>query len=395
MHNPSIRESTLTLVAKVSAFVRDSIIPLERDPRLTPHGPADDLVRELRALAGRAGLLAPHVATAWGGHGLSHRETALVFRAAGYSPLGPVAMNIAAPDEGNMFLLDQAASDAQKRRFLAPLIAGTARSAFLMTEPADEGGAGSDPSMLSTSATLQGGEWSISGRKMFITGAQGAGFGIIMAKTGEGATLFLADMYSPGIRIERVLDTIDSSMPGGHAVVNLQDVRVPQDQVLGAVNEGFRYAQIRLAPARLTHCMRWWGLAQRAQDIAVQYASKRQAFSKPLIDHEGVGFMLADNVIELKQSELMIDWCASVLDEHKGGTVESSMAKVAVSEALFRIADRCVQVMGGNGVTRDTVVEQAFREIRAFRIYDGPSEVHRWSIAKKLKRAAKDAAQVP
>lgn len=391
MHNLSIRESTLTLVATVSAFVRERIIPFERDPRLTPHGPEESLVRELRTLAGHAGLLAPHVTTAWGGHGLSHLETAHVFRAAGYSPLGPVAMNIAAPDEGNMYLLDQAASDAQKRRFLAPLIAGTVRSAFLMTEPAEEGGAGSDPSMLSTRATLQGGEWSITGRKMFITGAQGAGFGIIMAKTGDGATMFLADMNSPGIRIERVLDTIDSSMPGGHAVLSLQDVRVPQDQVLGAVNEGFRYAQIRLAPARLTHCMRWWGLAQRAQDIAVQYASKRHAFGKPLIDHEGVGFMLADNVIELKQSELMIDWCAAVLDEHKGGTAESSMAKVAVSEALFRIADRCVQVMGGNGVTRDSIVEQAFREIRAFRIYDGPSEVHRWSIAKKLKRAAKDA----
>lgn len=392
MQNSQIRESTLTLAATVSAFIRNTIIPFERDLRQTPHGPAEDMVRELRGLARRAGLLAPHVGAAWGGHGLSHLETALVFGAAGYSPLGPLAMNIAAPDEGNMFLLEQAASEAQKRRFLAPLIAGEIRSAFLMTEPAEDGGAGSDPSMLSTAAHLEGGEWVISGRKMFITGAQGAGFGIIMAKTGEGATLFLADMSSPGIQIERVLDTIDSSMPGGHAVVRLEKVRVPQDQVLGAVNEGFRYAQIRLAPARLTHCMRWWGLAQRAQDIAVQYASKRQAFGKALIDHEGVGFMLADNVIELKQSELMIHWCAAVLDEHKRGTMESSMTKVAVSESLFRIADRCVQVMGGNGVTRDTVVEQAFREIRAFRIYDGPSEVHRWSIAKKLKRAAREAA---
>ena len=389
MQNSKYRESTLTLAARVGAFVRETIIPYERDPRQTPHGPKDELVRELRDHARRAGLLAPHVSAAWGGHSLSHLETALVFRAAGYSSLGPLAMNIAAPDEGNMFLLEQAASEPQKRRFLAPLIAGELRSAFLMTEPAADGGAGSDPSMLSTRAQLEGNEWVISGRKMFITGAQGAGFGIIMARTGEGATLFLADMNSPGICIERVLDTIDSSMPGGHSVVGLDKVRVPQNQVLGAVNEGFRYAQIRLAPARLTHCMRWWGLALRAHDIAVQYASTRQAFGKPLIDHEGVGFMLADNVIELKQSELMIDWCASVLDEHTGGTAESSMTKVAVSEALFRIADRCVQVMGGNGVTRDTVVEQAFREIRAFRIYDGPSEVHRWSIAKKLKREAK------
>jgi acyl-CoA dehydrogenase len=132
--------------------------------------------------------------------------------------------------------------------------------------------------------------------------------------------------------------------------------------------------------------MRWWGAAKRAHDIATDYACRRVAFGKPIIDHEGVGFMLADNLIDLKQSELMIDWCAGILDADNPGGAESSMAKVAVSEALFRIADRCVQVLGGTGVTHDTVVEQVFREIRAFRIYDGPSEVHRWSLAKKLKR---------
>ena len=382
------RESALELAAKVRTFIRERIIPFERDPRQTPHGPTEDFVHELRDVARAAGLLAPHVGVKWGGYGLTHLETAHVFRAAGYSSLGPLAMNIAAPDEGNMFLLDQAATELQQQRFLAPLIAGKCRSAFLMTEPALDNGAGSDPSMLSTTARLEGDEWVISGRKTFITGAPGAGFGIIMAKTGEAATMFLADMKTPGIHIERVLDTIDSSMPGGHAVVRLDSVRVPINQVLGDVNEGFRYAQIRLAPARLTHCMRWWGLAERAHEIAVQYACARRAFGKPLIDHEGVGFMLADNTIDLKQSELMIDWCAEVLDQHHKGTAESSMAKVAVSEALFRVADRSVQVMGGTGVSRDTIVEQAFREFRAFRIYDGPSEVHRWSMAKKLKREA-------
>jgi acyl-CoA dehydrogenase len=386
MQGPTVRDSTVELAAKVRSFIREKIVPLERDARQTPHGPKEEFVRELRDLAKGEGLLAPHVGVQWGGRGLSHLETALVFRAAGYSPLGPVALNIAAPDEGNMFLLDQAASEEQKQRFLAPLIAGQQRSAFLMTEPALENGAGSDPSMLSTTARQDGSDWLISGRKTFITGAPGAAFGIIMAKTGDAATMFLADMKTPGIHIERVLDTIDSLMPGGHAVVRLDSVRVPASQVLGKVNEGFRYAQIRLAPARLTHCMRWWGLAERAHHIAVQYACARRAFGKPLIDHEGVGFMLADNKIDLQQSELMIDWCAGILDGHAHGTAESSMAKVAVSEALFRIADRCVQVMGGTGVTRDTVVETAFREIRAFRIYDGPSEVHRWSLAKKLKK---------
>jgi acyl-CoA dehydrogenase len=156
--------------------------------------------------------------------------------------------------------------------------------------------------------------------------------------------------------------------------------------MLGAPGEGFRYAQARLAPARLSHCMRWHGLATRAQEIATDYACRREAFGKVLIDHEGVGFMLADNLIALRQAWLMIDWCAGVLDTGVLGTTESSMAKVAVSEALFGVADRCVQVMGGSGVTRDSIVEQAFREIRAFRIYDGPTETHRWSLAKKIKR---------
>jgi acyl-CoA dehydrogenase len=134
--------------------------------------------------------------------------------------------------------------------------------------------------------------------------------------------------------------------------------------------------------------MRWHGLATRANEIATDYANRRTAFGKALIDHEGVGFMLVENLIDLKQAELMIDWCAGVLDTGSLGTAESSMAKVAVSDALFRVADRCVQVMGGTGVSGDTIVEQAFREIRAFRIYDGPTEVHKWSLAKKIKAGA-------
>ncbi|MDH3643798.1 MAG: acyl-CoA dehydrogenase family protein [Gammaproteobacteria bacterium] len=372
------------LAEKVDAFIRETVIPYEKDRRNESHGPSDNLREELQSAARDAGLLVPQLPELLGGHNLNHQETAVVFRAAGYSPLGPIALNIMAPDEGNMHLLHKVATPEQQERFLRPLAAGAIRSAFLMTEP--DGGAGSDPSMLATSAERDGDDWVIAGRKSFITGGEGAGFGIIMAKTGSSATMFLADMDSAGISIERVLDTIDSSMPGGHAVVRLDNVRIPADQILGELDEGFRYAQVRLAPARLTHCMRWWGSARRAHDIAADYACRRQAFGKSIIDHEGVGFMLADNLMDLKQSELMIDWCAGVLDTGASGTAESSMAKVAVSEALFRIADRCVQVLGGTGVTQDTVVEQVFREIRAFRIYDGPSEVHRWSLAKKIKR---------
>jgi alkylation response protein AidB-like acyl-CoA dehydrogenase len=372
------------IAARVEAFVRETIVPFEHDPRSDAHGVQESLVEEMRDLARVAGLLTPHI-RADGSH-LSHRDTAKVLRAAGVSPLGPVALNVAAPDEGNMFLLGKAASEDQKRHFLEPLVAGTARSAFFMTEPAAEGGAGSDPSLLSTTATLDGNHWVIEGRKAFITGVVGAKVGIIMARAEAGATLFLIDLPDPAIRVERVLDTIDSSMPGGHSIVAIDKLRVPADQMLGQPGDGFKLAQVRLAPARLTHCMRWHGAAARAHEIAAAYAVKRQAFGKLLIDHEGVGFMLAENLIDLKQTELMIDWCAGVLDAGEAGGVESSMTKVAVSETLMRVADRCVQVMGGTGVSGDTIVEQVFREIRAFRIYDGPTEVHKWSLAKKIKR---------
>ena len=377
------------IAARAERFVRDVVIPYEKDPRATSHGPTDDLVVELRTRTRAAGLMTPHIG-ADGSH-LSQRATALVLQASGLSPLGPVALNVMAPDEGNMYLLGQVATEAQKRRFLAPLISGQARSAFFMTEPAEDDGAGADPSMLKTTAVPDGDSWRISGRKAFITGAVGASVGIVMARTDAGdgkvaATMFLVDLPDPAVRVERVMETIDSSMPGGHSIIALKDLRVPGDQILGAPHQGFKYAQVRLSPARLSHCMRWLGACRRAHEIAAAYAVKRHAFGKPLIDHEGVGFMLADNLIALKQAELMIDWCAGVLDTGALGTTESSMTKVAVSEALFGVADRCVQIMGGTGVSGDTVVEQIFREVRVFRIYDGPTEVHKWSLANKIKR---------
>jgi acyl-CoA dehydrogenase len=386
---PSVSQRAIDIAAKVEAFVREVVVPYERDPRCGPHGPADDLVHEMREKARAAGVLTPHILA--GGDHLTQVETAYVLRRSGLSPLGPIAVNTAAPDEGNMYLLGKVGSAEQKERFLKPLVEGRARSAFFMTEPASEGGAGSDPSMMKTTCRLDGNHWVINGRKAFITGAEGARVGIVMAKSDDGACMFLVDLPNPAIRIERVLDTIDSSMPGGHAVVAIDDLRVPADQMLGASGEGFKYAQVRLSPARLSHCMRWLGACTRAHEIATDYACRREAFGKLLIDHEGVGFMLAENLIDLKQAEVMIDWCASVLDGGSLGTAESSMAKVAVSEALMRIADRCVQVMGGTGVSGDTIVEQVFREIRAFRIYDGPTEVHKWSLAKKIKRDWKHA----
>ncbi|MED5546700.1 acyl-CoA dehydrogenase family protein [Novosphingobium decolorationis] len=380
---------------KVEAFVRTTIIPYESDPRRDHHGaPTEELVRELRALARAEGLMTPHILPD-GAH-LTQEGTAYVLIRSGLSPLGPVALNTMAPDEGNMYLLGHVAAPHLKERFLAPLVSGEARSAFFMTEPAEWGGAGSDPMMMKTTCRKDGNHWIINGRKAFITGADGARVGIVMAKSEDpdsagGACMFLVDLPDPAIRIVDVPNTIDTSMPGSHATVEIKDLRVPADQMLGEAGEGFRYAQVRLSPARLSHCMRWLGCCIRAQEIATDYACRREAFGKTLIDHEGVGFLLAQNRIDLKQAQLMIEWCASVLDEGGLGTQESSMAKVAVSEALMRIADNCVQVMGGNGLTDKTVVEQIFREVRAFRVYDGPTEVHKWSLAKKIKREWREA----
>jgi len=383
--NMGISDRALAIAARVEAFVRETVVPYERDPRRDHHGaPTDELVMEMREKARAAGVLTPHILD--DGSHLNQRETAVVLIKSGLSPLGPLACNTMAPDEGNMYLLGKEGSPELKKRFLKPMVEGRVRSAFFMTEPADEGGAGSDPSMMQTTCRPDGNHWVVSGRKTFITGAEGARVGIIMAKAEEGACMFLVDLPDPAIRIDHIPNTIDSSMPGGHATLTIDNLRIPADQMLGQAGEGFRYAQVRLSPARLSHCMRWLGCCIRANEIATDYANRRHAFGKPLVDHEGVGFMLAENLIDIKQAELMIDWCAGVLDTGSLGTAESSMAKVAVSEALMRIADRCVQVMGGTGVTDKTIVEQVFREVRAFRIYDGPTEVHKWSLAKKIKR---------
>jgi acyl-CoA dehydrogenase len=392
-HSPEL----LALKAEVDAFVRRDVIPFEADPRWTSHGPTDELRRDLNAKAKKAGLLSVHVSKEFGGRGLSHAEKAVVLEAAGYSMLGPVALHCHAPDEGNIHLLDLVSTPAQKAKYLHPLATGVTRSCFAMTEPAP--GAGSDPSQLLTRAKPDGNGWRINGRKWLITGAEGAAFAIIMARTGDGpgdATMFLTPLPDPAFRLTRTLDTMDSSFMGGHAVIDIEDLKVSGDDVLGEVGQGFKYAQVRLAPARLTHCMRWLGSAQRAHDIAAEYAAKRQAFGRQLGSHEGVSFMLADNAMDIHTARLTIAHCAWVLDQGDAGDVSmakqagtaSSMAKVICSEAIMRVADRSLQILGGLGLTRDTPVERIFRDVRAFRVYDGPSEVHRFALGRRIVKVA-------
>ena len=389
-HPPEIED----LAARVRAFVDEVVIPAEaRDHG--EHGPEPELRAELQEAARAAGLFAPHVGEELGGLGLDMRGQSVVFEEAGTSLLGPLALNCAAPDEGNMAMLEKIASPAQKERYLAPLAAGDTRSCFAMTEPAP--GAGSDPSMLRTTAREADGGWVIDGDKWFITGAEGAGFAIVMARTGEsisrgrGATMFLVDADNPGWRVGRIVDCIDRVAPGGHAEVELKECFVPSEAILGEQGLGYRYAQVRLAPARLTHCMRWLGIARRAHEIAIDRAIEREGFGSRLADLGMIQQMIADSAIDLQSSRTMIWHTAWLLDSGAEAQKESSMTKVLVAEAVDRVVDRAVQICGSLGTSGDTPLARFYSEVRAFRIYDGASEAHRWSIARREVRARASA----
>jgi acyl-CoA dehydrogenase len=344
----------------------------------------------LQRAAIEAGLFAPHVPAEYGGHGLNMTDRAAVFEAAGYSLLGPLALNIAAPDEGNMHLLEAVARPDQKERYLRPLAAGQIRSCFAMTEPAP--GAGSDPSALATRATPVPGGWQIDGHKWFITGADGAAFAICMARTsGEpgqpgGATMFLIDQDNPGMKVVRHIETLDESLFGGHVELILDHCFVPEDAVLGAVDEGFRYAQVRLGPARMTHCMRWLGIARRAQDIAVAHAAERRLFGSRLGELGMVQQLIADNEIDIAASRGLIRQACWELDQGRSAAQSTAIAKTFCAEAIWRTVDRSVQICGALGISGDLLLSRFLREVRPFRIYDGPSETHRWSIARRVLR---------
>ncbi|MBB3051561.1 acyl-CoA dehydrogenase [Prauserella isguenensis] len=375
------------LVERTTTFVRDVVIPLEER-----HGGVartEDVRTELQRAAKDAGVFAPHVSHRYGGHGLDMRGRAAVFEAAGYSLFGPLALNIAAPDEGNMHMLEAIATEEQQERYLRPLATGEVRSCFAMTEPAP--GAGSDPNALATVAEREEGGWRINGHKWFITGADGAAYAICMARTsgtggGAGATMFLVDADNPGMRLVRHIDTLDESLYGGHLEVLFEDCRVPDDAVLGEVDEGFRYAQVRLGPARMTHCMRWLGIARRSQDIAVARAAEREAFGSRLGELGMVQQMIADNEIDIAASRGLITQACWELDQGRSAAQSTAMAKTFCAEAIWRVVDRSLQICGSLGVSGDVLLSRFLREVRPFRIYDGPSETHRWSIARRVLR---------
>lgn len=372
---------------RITRFVDDVVIPREQDA--FANGADDTLRKELQHEAREAGLWAPQAPAEIGGGGFAFDEAAVLLEEAGRSLLGPLALNCSAPDEGNIHMLHMIATPEQQRRYLLPLVAGDVRSCFAMTEPPP--GAGSDPSALRTTASRTSGGWSISGDKHLISGAQGAAFAIVMAATPEagGATMLLVDADNPGFEIKGHARTIDAMALGGHCQVRFADAFVPDDAVLGEPGQGFRYAQVRLAPARLTHCMRWLGAARRAHEIALARSVTRSVFGAPLAEHGMAQQMIADNEIEIAAARALLWQVSWQVAQGEKSTEASSRAKVFISEVVSRVVDRSVQLCGGLGTSEELVVGRIYADVRAFRIYDGASEVHRMSIARRAARRAR------
>jgi acyl-CoA dehydrogenase len=371
---------------RIREFIADVVVP--REQRVFETGLDDAVRRELQAAARSAGVWAPQAPVALGGGGFRFDEVAVLLEEAGTSLLGPLAMNCAAPDEGNIHLLDVVATEEQRARYLIPLVNGAIRSCFAMTEPVP--GAGSDPAALTTVATKVAGGWQLSGEKHLITGADGAAFAIAMARddsTGS-ATMFLVDTDNPGFTIVGHARTIDSTMVGGHCRIRLDSAFVTDADVLGEPGAGFRYVQVRLAPARLTHCMRWLGAARRAHEIALHRSVHRELFGHRLADLGMAQQLIADNEIDLAAARALLWHACWQQAQGEKSTESSSRAKVHISEAVNRIVDRSVQLTGGLGTSEELVVGRIYADIRAFRIYDGASEAHRMSIAKRATRRA-------
>ncbi len=374
---------------RIAEFVAAEVIPLEQE--VFRHGLDDARRVDLQSRAKAAGVFAPQAPRELGGGGFRFDESAVLLEEAGYSLLGPLALNCAAPDEGNIHLIHLTGTPAQQERWLKPLVAGEVRSCFSMTEPPP--GAGSDPSALRTTARRTSGGWLINGEKWLITGAEGAAFSIVMARNEgddapEGATMFLVAADNPGFIVGEHLNTIDATGVGGHCRVTLRDCFVPDEDVLGEVGRGFQSAQVRLAPARLTHCMRWLGAARRAHDIALERAVGRELFGSPLAELGMAQALIAENEIDLDAARSVV-WHASwAIAEGSRSSEESSRAKVFASEAVCRVVDRAVQLAGGMGTSEELVLGRIYRDIRSFRIYDGATEVHKMSIARRAAQRA-------
>ena len=371
---------------RIRDFTQTRIIPLEADPdSFDQHENIRlDLLDELRAEVKAEGMWAPQMPRERGGLGLGVAGMAACYEEMGRSLFGPVSFNCAAPDDGNMILLERVGTEAQKQRWLDPIIEGRVRSAFAMTEPAP--GSGSDPSMMLTTAERDGDHWRINGRKWFITGGAEAQHFILIARTGDdqrrGLTAFLFDADQPGWEIERRIPIMGPEEHGGHCELRFDDLVIPDEQRLMEVGEGLKATQIRLGTARLTHCMRWLGMAQRAMSIAADYVRERESFGQKLHEHEGVQWMLGEVAMAIEVGRLLTMRAAWRLDQGDFARQDVSMAKIHVSETLHKAVDTAIQLCGARGYSKDTPLEWMYRYARQARLVDGASEVHKMVLAR-------------
>ena len=367
-------------------FIEAEVLPVERE--LLGTGPVpDDVVDDLRERAREYDVYGPQIPEEYGGLGLDFRAMLPVFEEAGRSLLGGAAMRCAAPDEGNMHTLEMVGTEEQQERWLRPLAEGEAVSAFSMTEPMQ--GSGSDPKMIRTSAEKEGDEWVIDGHKWWTTQGGEADIFIVMARTDEdahpyeGCSMFLVPADADGVNVVRDIPHVGESLIGtGHAEIKYEGVRVPEENLLGEESAGFAIAQRRLGPARLTHCMRFLGMADRALDIATAYTSEREAFGETLSEKQALRFEIAEHRTQLHAARTMVRHAAGQIRDGKEARIPVAMCKTFTANAVQEAIDAALQCCGGNGIGRDLPLGNFYENVRQFRIIDGADEVHRRSIAR-------------
>ena len=376
------------------AFIEEHVLPLEADPaNFSEHeNIPEDRLAVVRAKAKKAGLWAPQSPKEYGGMELPIVAWAAIYEEAARSIFGPLAINCMAPDDGNMNLLKMAGTRAQKEKWLKPIVEGKVRSAFAMTEP--HPGSGSDPGMMLTRAEKKGDRYIITGRKWFITGAEGAAHFILMARTSDeprrGLTAFLYHKDQPGWRILRRIPIMGPHEHGGHCEIEYDGLEIPEENILLKVGDGLRVTQIRLGPARLTHCMRWLGFAKRCMEIAQEYVGKRDAFGSKLASREGIQIKLGEVAHQIAIGRLLTMHAAWKLDQGDRARKEVSMAKVQVADTLHQAADVAIQLNGARGYSKDTILEWIYRYGRSARLVDGASEVHKMVLARFMREEGRD-----
>lgn len=371
---------------RTTAFM-DEFVYANESKLVEDEGLPADLEIELQRRVKALGLWAPNLPREWGGMGIGYIGQALVNEIVGRSVIAPRLFGNAAPDAGNAELLLVAATDEQKEKYLRPLAAGEVRSCFAMTEPEV---AGSDPTLLRTTAVRAGDDWIINGHKWFTSGAIGSAFAIVMAVTDAAAdshhraSMILVPTDTPGFNIVRAVPVMGSGGVGGHCEVRFEDCRVPVTNLLGELGQGFKLAQARLGPGRIQHCMRWIGAAQRSFEMMCAYALKRQSFGEPLAKKQTVQNWIADSAAEINAARLMTLNAAWKLDRGDDARIEISLIKFFGARVLHDVIDRAIQVHGALGYSKDTPLEMFYRDARAARIYDGPDEVHRQVVAQRI-----------